>query len=98
MKSKIISLAAIAVITAGGYLGYRAQLSNGDQLSDLMKANIEALARDETSGSSKTRVKCYTSIHYELGSKVVECTSCKSLEDYTDDLFNFHDYCWSWSN
>lgn len=97
MKQKIISLLAISTITAGGYLGYHAHLSSGDQLSDLMKANIEALARDENS-SSKTRLKCYTSIHYDLGSKVVECTSCKSLEDYTDDLFNFHDYCWSWSN
>lgn len=52
MKKAIISAALVAAIGAGGYMGFRANSSQSNQLSDVMLANIEALAEDESAGSN----------------------------------------------
>lgn len=47
MKKTIISAALAAAIGAGGYLGIRVNSTSNEQLSDIMLANIEAIASGE---------------------------------------------------
>ncbi len=47
MKKIIFSAAIAAAITTAGYLGLRTGNSNSEQISDIMMANIEALADGE---------------------------------------------------
>ena len=47
MKKAIISAALVAAIGAGVYMGFRANNSQSDQLSDIMLANVEAIASSE---------------------------------------------------
>lgn len=94
MKKKFFAPVLGAVVLGlSAYAGYRTyDAFDGLSESDLLLANAEALADGET--GKKERVKCYSSTHYELGATVVFCSTCKDLENSTDDLFCFHDYCY----
>ena len=94
MKKKILMpLLGAVVLGMSAYAGYRTyDAYNGVSESDLLLANAEALAGDE--GGGKERIKCYSSTHYKLGSQVVFCSTCEALENSTDDIFCFHDYCY----
>lgn len=87
-KVKIIFALCAAVLSAVGYFGY--QRVSVSSKSDLFLANIEALSETE---SGAHRMKCYTSLVYEEGSSVVECSTCKLVENHSDAWYNFHDWC-----
>ena len=86
-------LMGVAVVGLSAYVGYRTYDAyvEKETESNLLLENAEALADGEGHGE---RIKCYSSIHYELGSFVVLCSTCKEVEDRTDDLLCFHDYCY----
>lgn len=93
MKKRIFApVLGVVVLGLSAYAGYRTyDAYSGVSESDLLLANAEALAQKEGSGE---RVKCYSSLHYELGATTVLCSTCKEQENSTDDLFCFHDYCY----
>ena len=94
MKKKFfVPLMGALVLGVTAYAGYRTYDAyvEKETESNLLLENAEALADGEGHGE---RIKCYSSIHYELGSFVVLCSTCKEVEDRTDDLFCFHDYCY----
>lgn len=88
MKKKFFSFGLLAAAATIGFLNAPTSV---EEFSALELANIEALTRDEASAD---KYKCYTSFHYEKGASVVDCTTCELLEDKTDALFNFHDWCY----
>lgn len=88
MKKKVLFSATMMLMFIGGYAGISSSKENNLTTTQLM--NVEALVRGEESG----RYKCYTSTHYEEGATVVLCKTCEIEYDATDDLFNFHDWCW----
>ena len=47
MKKTFISAALVVAIGVGGYMGFHANSSSSDQLSDIMLANVEAIASSE---------------------------------------------------
>ena len=49
MKKKIVVAAIAALMGVGGYLGYRSMTRSNAGESDLLLANVEALAKDESS-------------------------------------------------
>lgn len=88
---KKISLVAIMAIAAiSGVINYSHQTVQQD-LNTLALTNIDALAR----GEGGTRIKCYTSLVYEDGASVVDCTTCESVENKSDAWYNIHDYCYT---
>lgn len=86
---KIIFTVLLAIIVLTGYNIYSSQ--DQKAVSELALANVEALAAD--SEASGAKVKCYTSFSYELGSSVVDCTTCTTRDNETDAWYNIHDYC-----
>lgn len=87
-KVKKVGLALLPVIVAVSFLVYKTSSINEND--KLLLENVEALSNGENSGE---RIKCYTSLVYELGASVVDCTTCKRVQDRTDKWSNFHDYC-----
>lgn len=95
MKFKIVKAAfATACVVAAGMGCLKAyNVSDQSKESMLLAENVEALS-EEDGDSGKVRVKCYSSLVYELGASVVDCATCKSKDDHTDALFCIHDWCW----
>ncbi len=87
-KVTIVSAFCAVVLSATSYFGNR-HASEASE-SDLFLANVEALSENE---SGKHKMKCYTSLKFEEGSAVVECTTCKLLVNHTDSWYNLHDWC-----
>lgn len=73
MRKKIF--AALVVAVCVGFAGYNVMKSQNDKgaLSDLLMANVEALADDEGSGNSVT---CYSSSRSKSGSTYYDCGGC----------------------
>lgn len=90
MNKKIFVPLVAAAVVAMGYVGYGAYNSQSEE-DALLLENVEALTRGEGAG---TRYKCYSSIHYKEGSFVVECSTCESVKNHTDDLLCIHDWCY----
>lgn len=95
MKIKFVKTAfATACVVAVGMGCFKAyNASNQSESSMLLAENVEALSSGD-GDSGGTRVKCYTSLVYEAGASVVECTTCQIKEDHSDAWYNIHDYCW----
>ena len=83
---KVAVVVAIAMVAGINLLN--AQKS--EVLSDVAKANVEALADGESGGD---KIKCYSSLEYEEGSAVVECSTCQLMNDMTDKWYSFSDTC-----
>ena len=60
-------------------------------MSDIALANVEALADYEDSGTEQ--IKCYSSLVYEKGASVVDCSTCQSVEDKTDKFWSLSGKC-----
>ncbi len=89
MKKKTLFVAmAFAALAAAGIA---VADSNPSGLSDVQLANIEALSNGEANLGD--RIKCYSSLKYESGSSVVECSTCRSKENSTDRWYSYHDHC-----
>ena len=72
MKKKFFSVAIVAVIALGA--GWNVmQSENEKDLSDLILANVEALANSETGGGKRV---CYHTITSKEGSQVRYCQTC----------------------
>lgn len=67
--------AALVVAVGVGFAGYNMMQSQNDKdaLSDLLMANVEALANDEAQGNSVT---CYSSSRSKSGSTYYDCGGC----------------------
>lgn len=88
MKTKLIKFAfAGAIAIMAGINVFNAQ--KPAVLSDVVKENVEALA-DVEEGD---KIKCYSSLEYELGSVVVECSTCQAMMDRTDKWYSLSDTC-----
>lgn len=85
-KSSIVAIIATTGCIAG-ILGLKSE--NKRECSTFALANIEALSKSEGSG----RYKCYSSLVYEYGASVVECSTCQLMEDSSDAWYCIHDYC-----
>ena len=72
MKKKIFGAALIAAMAVAAGWNYQ-QSKNETQLSDLAKANVEALAQGESSDYYK---RCYPWIQYGMTYLVRDCTAC----------------------
>lgn len=93
MRKKVISLSCVAIAAALiGVFAYQNTTNNGNRNSLLLKQNVEALSQDEGMGN---RIKCYSSLVYEAGASVVDCSDCTSKENKTDAWYSFHDYCFT---
>lgn len=83
----------VAVVLFAGYTAYS---SHGNiKLPNVTLANLEALAdeNDDGSESEGIKIKCYSSIVYELGASVVSCADCLPKTNRTDSFWCIHDYC-----
>ena len=90
MKTKLIKFAfAGAIAIMAGINVFNAQKSV--VLSDVAMANVEALADYEDSGTEQ--IKCYSSLVYEKGASVVDCSTCQSVEDKTDKFWSLSGTC-----
>lgn len=74
MKNKMLATILVTLVTVfTGYNIYQSQ--NSITLSDLVLANVEALASDnEASGGN--RVTCYSSSSSKSGATYYDCGSC----------------------
>lgn len=91
MKKKVLFVAfCMAVACTGALVSVLYGGNDNNSEANLLSENIEALASGENSGNE---INCYTSLVYEFNSRVVECTSCKLLINYTDKWNNFHNTC-----
>ena len=84
MKKNIIKTTMIAVVAIfAGYNVYQSNM-NSNELSDVMLANVEALAQSEGFVDDGT---CYKSISTAAGSQVRYCGTCtfipKSIGDWS---------------
>ena len=84
---KAVFVAAIAMVS--GINVFNAQKS--EVLSDVALSNVEALADYEDSGTEQ--IKCYSSLVYEKGASVVDCSTCQSVEDKTDKFWSLSGKC-----
>ena len=84
---KAVFVAAIAMVS--GINVFNTQMS--EVLSDIALANVEALADYEDSGTEQ--IKCYSSLVYEKGASVVDCSTCQSVEDKTDKFWSLSGKC-----
>ena len=84
---KAAFVAAIAMVS--GINVFNTQKS--EVLSDIALANVEALADYEDSGTEQ--IKCYSSLVYEKGASVVDCSTCQSVEDKTDKFWSLSGKC-----
>lgn len=81
-------IAAVAIATVVGKKTFGSHVHESDTL---LMQNVEALSQN---GESKgIRIKCYSSLVYELGSFVVDCSTCKLIEDHSDAWYCIHGYC-----
>ena len=75
-RLKVLSgLFALAMLVAAGY-GVKTSMNDDVQLSDLARANIEALAKWEDPGSGGNTVTCFSSGTYSPGCEYWNCGFC----------------------
>ena len=90
MKKNILKVAfVVAIAMVSGINVFNTQKS--EVLSDIALANVEALADYEDSGTEQ--IKCYSSLVYEKGASVVDCSTCQSVEDKTDKFWSLSGKC-----
>ena len=90
MNKKVMKAAFVAAIAmVRGINVFNTQKS--EVLSDIALANVEALADYEDSGTEQ--IKCYSSLVYEKGASVVDCSTCQSVEDKTDKFWSLSGKC-----
>lgn len=90
MNKKVMKAAFVAAIAmVSGINVFNTQKS--EVLSDIALANVEALADYEDSGTEQ--IKCYSSLVYEKGASVVDCSTCQSVEDKTDKFWSLSGKC-----
>ena len=90
MNKKVLKAAFVAAIAmVSGINVFNTQKS--EVLSDIALANVEALADYEDSGTEQ--IKCYSSLVYEKGASVVDCSTCQSVEDKTDKFWSLSGKC-----
>ena len=90
MNKKVMKAAFVAAIAmVSGINVFNTQKS--EVLSDIALANVEALADYEDSGTEQ--IKCYSSLVYEKGASVVDCSTCQSVEDKTDKFWALSGKC-----
>lgn len=81
MKKRFFFAVALAAIVSGGaMLKAKASANETEGLSDLQKANIEALS------SSKPdvyyEVTCYSTFKVNPGSSVIDCSTCSAKDGW----------------
>ena len=90
MNKKVMKAAFVAAnaMVSGIYV---LNTQKSEVLSDIALANVEALADYEDSGTEQ--IKCYSSLVYEKGASVVDCSTCQSVEDKTDKFWSLSGKC-----
>lgn len=94
-KKNLLMLPCIAAVAIATFVGKKTFESHAFGSNDLLIANVEALASGGESFNDGVKITCYTSFVYELGASVVDCSTCRVLNDQTDAWYNRHDYCMS---
>ena len=90
MNKKVMKAAFVAAFAmVSGINVFNTQKS--EVLSEIALANVEALADYEDSGTEQ--IKCYSSLVYEKGASVVDCSTCQSVEDKTDKFWSLSGKC-----
>ncbi|MBD5345751.1 MAG: hypothetical protein HDR92_01300 [Bacteroides sp.] len=80
MKKRIVVATMVALMGVGGYHGNRSMTRSNAGESDLLLANIEALARDEIS------MPCITGIRYTGDFSIVKyCATCSLYYGYSPE-------------
>ncbi len=94
MKKKIVTMSCYvsAAFLGGLWIASQKVINSNDTDSSLLKQNVEALSQTE---SESARIKCYSSLTYELGASVVFCGDCLIKENRTDKWYCIHDYCFT---
>ena len=77
MKKKIILFAAGAVLLAASAITFASVNKSNDPMDDLFKANVEALARNE---SGNYRI-CYSESVVRKGYTYYDCGTCTKIYD-----------------
>ena len=77
MKKKIILFAAGAVLLAASAITFASVNKSNDPMDDLFKANVEALARNE---SANYRI-CYSESVVKVGYTYYDCGTCAKVYD-----------------
>lgn len=89
MKKNILKVAFVAAIAlVSGINVFNSHKT--ENLSDVALANVEALAMGEIGHDV---ISCYSSLEYEDGSAVVECSTCQLMMNMTDRWYSFSDTC-----
>lgn len=90
MKRNFLSMGCLIMAFVLLWTNYHGNSESSNVKSVLLKQNVEALTQGENPG---VRVKCYTSLKYEFGHYVVDCTTCSMVFNASDEWYNIHDYC-----
>lgn len=88
MKKTFLSIAAIMIIAGATLAVTMTTQSRQTPVSDLIKANIEALLDPESDGPGLNEITCYSALRispkdpetYEPVWQVTDCNGCKSAQ------------------